>query len=127
MSHIYLFFDYFFFEYADTGEDKGTIKAYAHRLSYDKNEVKYESKFVVPPGFGGVGAILVENEHHKEIYLKDIVLNGFQDGPINVTCNSWVHSKFDDKTKRIFFTHKVGLNLYLPTFQLVKILIKKML
>jgi lipoxygenase len=29
--------------------------------------VKYESSFEVPADFGVVGAILVENEHHKEI------------------------------------------------------------
>lgn len=69
--------------------------------------MKYETKFTVPAGFGAVGAVLVENQHHKEIFLKDIVLEGFPDGPVNVECDSWAHSKYDDSKKRIFFANKV--------------------
>ncbi|XP_043690877.1 linoleate 13S-lipoxygenase 2-1, chloroplastic-like [Telopea speciosissima] len=91
-----------------TGLEKESIKGYAHRVGKRvDNEVKYESKFVVPVGFGEVGGVFVENEHHKEIYLKNIVLEGFPFGPVNVACDSFVHSKFDDKEKRIFFTNKV--------------------
>ncbi|KAF5941400.1 hypothetical protein HYC85_022567 [Camellia sinensis] len=65
-----------------------------------------------PKGYGEIGAVLVENEHHKEMYLKQIVFHGFPPGgPVHVTCNSWVASKFDNPHKRIFFTNKS----YLPS------------
>ncbi|CAK7331831.1 unnamed protein product [Dovyalis caffra] len=95
----------------NSGSEKETIKAYAHKASQEDDEVKYETKFTVPAGFGEVGAVLVENQHHKEIFLKDIVLEGFPNGPVNVECDSWAHSKYDDSTKRIFFSNKS----YLPS------------
>ncbi|XP_062171339.1 linoleate 13S-lipoxygenase 2-1, chloroplastic-like [Alnus glutinosa] len=94
-----------------TGLEKETIKGYVHRTSDAKEEVKYESSFDVPADFGEVGAILVENEHHKEMFLKDIILNGFPNGPVHINCNSWVHSKHDDPQKRVFFANKS----YLPS------------
>ncbi|KAM3734142.1 hypothetical protein ACB098_11G191800 [Castanea mollissima] len=90
----------------NTGLERETIKAYAHRVSHKSDEVKYESSFAVPASFGKVGAIVLENEHHKEMYLNNIVLEGFPNGPLHFTCNSWVHSKYDNPHKRIFFTNK---------------------
>uniref|UniRef100_A0A2N9GU16 Lipoxygenase n=1 Tax=Fagus sylvatica TaxID=28930 RepID=A0A2N9GU16_FAGSY len=95
----------------DTGLEKETIKGYAHRTSQEKDVVKYESSFEVPIDFGEVGAIFVENEHHTEMYLQDIVLDGFANGPVHVNCNSWVHSKYDNPQKRVFFSNKS----YLPS------------
>ncbi|GMP88274.1 hypothetical protein CsSME_00040317 [Camellia sinensis var. sinensis] len=90
-----------------TGLEKETIKGYAHRTSQEEDEVKYECNFVIPEGYGEIGAVLVENEHHKEMYLKQIVFHGFPPGgPVHVTCNSWVASKFHNPHKRIFFTNK---------------------
>ncbi|CAK7339261.1 unnamed protein product [Dovyalis caffra] len=94
-----------------TGLEKPSIKTYAHKVDSDGDDVKYEAEFVVPPDFGEVGAIFVENEHHKEMYVHDVVLDGFPSGPVNVTCHSWIHSKFDNKKKRVFFTNKS----YLPS------------
>uniref|UniRef100_A0A2N9HGN3 Lipoxygenase n=1 Tax=Fagus sylvatica TaxID=28930 RepID=A0A2N9HGN3_FAGSY len=94
-----------------TGLEKETIKGYAHRTSQEKDVVKYESSFEVPIDFGEVGAIFVENEHHTEMYLQDIVLDGFANGPVHVNCNSWVHSKYDNPQKRVFFSNKS----YLPS------------
>ena len=73
------------------------------------NEATYEAKFKVPVGFGGVGAIVVENDHREEMFLKNIVLVTDNDEASKVTfvCNSWVHSKFDNPEKRIFFSVKV--------------------
>uniref|UniRef100_A0A5B6ZBM1 Lipoxygenase n=1 Tax=Davidia involucrata TaxID=16924 RepID=A0A5B6ZBM1_DAVIN len=90
-----------------TGQEKKHIKAYAHRKSIDKDVVSYEADFKVSDDFGEIGAVLVENEHHKEMYLKEILLNGFLNGPVGVTCNSWVQPKH----KRAFFTNKS----YLPS------------
>lgn len=55
-----------------------------------------------------IGAVLVENEHHKEIYLKKMVFDGLPQGQINVTCGSYIHSKFDNPEKRVFFTNKAS-------------------
>ena len=98
-----------FVNFEDTGLKKDTIKGYAHKFSEEVEEVKYESSFEVPFDFGQVGAVIVENEHHKEKYLQDIILNGFPNGPIHVNCNSWVHSKYDNPQKRVFFANKVSL------------------
>ncbi|KAI6669508.1 hypothetical protein NL676_004393 [Syzygium grande] len=98
-----------------TGQEKGTIKGYAHKKSQNKDVVTYECEFKVGEEFGQVGAILVENEHHKEMHLKDIVLDGFVSGPLSITCNSWVHSKFDNPQKRIFFTNKCYLPAETPS------------
>ncbi|KAJ4810713.1 Lipoxygenase [Rhynchospora pubera] len=96
-----------------TGEEWKPVSAYAHKESQDGDEVKYEASFKVPPGFGQVGAILVENEHHKEMFLKNIVLLTSNDEASKITfvCESWVHSKFDNPEKRIFFSAKS----YLPS------------
>lgn len=96
--------------YVDTGLERETIKAYAHKVSQKDDEVKYEGIFVVPASFGQVGAVLLENEHHKEMYLSNIVLEGFPNGPLHFTCNSWLHSKYDNPHKRIFFNNKVSTN-----------------
>ncbi|CAL2236839.1 unnamed protein product [Prunus armeniaca] len=89
-----------------TGLEKDRIKGYAHKATHKDDDVIYESNFTIPAGFGDVGAIEVENEHHKEIYVKTIDLQGFPNGSVNVPCNSWVHAKFDNPQKRIFFTNK---------------------
>ncbi|KAJ7980725.1 Lipoxygenase [Quillaja saponaria] len=95
--------------------EKDTIKGYAQKSKQIEDEVKYETDFELPQDFGEVGAVLVENEHHKEMYLKDIVLNGFPSGPVNLTCKSWVHSKHDNPVKRVFFTNKSYLPLQTPS------------
>jgi hypothetical protein len=58
-----------------------------------------------------VGAVLVENEHSKEIFLKNIVLDGFSDGPVHLSCQSWIQPKHDTPTKRVFFTNKVTITI----------------
>ncbi|KAJ7980724.1 Lipoxygenase [Quillaja saponaria] len=45
------------------------------------------------------------------MFIEDVVLEGFITGPVNISCNSWVHSKFDNPINRIFFTNKS----YLPS------------
>uniref|UniRef100_A0A7N0ZSL5 Lipoxygenase n=1 Tax=Kalanchoe fedtschenkoi TaxID=63787 RepID=A0A7N0ZSL5_KALFE len=98
---------------SESGLEKPKISAYAHRTQKNAdNHVIYEAEFLVPEDFGTVGAILVENEHHKEMFLKDIQVIGLDDGAptFHSPCGSWVHSKFDNPFKRIFFNNKS----YLP-------------
>ncbi|WMV60358.1 hypothetical protein MTR67_053743 [Solanum verrucosum] len=84
------------------GIEKPSIRIFANRGRDVDGETRYEANFVFPEDFGDIGAILVENEH-KEMYVKNIVIDGSPHGKINITCNSWVHTKFE---KRIFFTNK---------------------
>ncbi|GAB2287016.1 hypothetical protein Dimus_021404 [Dionaea muscipula] len=96
--------------------EKQPIKAYAKR-AIDQNvedEVKYEAQFSVPADFGEIGAILVENERRREIFLKDIVLTGLPCGEVTINCDSWVASKLDNSEKRIFFTNKSYLPCQTP-------------
>ncbi|XP_010257421.1 PREDICTED: linoleate 13S-lipoxygenase 2-1, chloroplastic-like [Nelumbo nucifera] len=94
-----------------TGLEKMPIKGYAKRSSKEGENVKYQGEFKIPWSFGDVGAVLVENEHHKEIFLHNIVLTTVSGSPITIACNSWVHAKSDNPEKRIFFTNKS----YLPS------------
>ncbi|WJZ88545.1 hypothetical protein VitviT2T_007831 [Vitis vinifera] len=94
-----------------TGLEKKPISGYARRTGQKDGEVIYESEFVIPGDFGEIGAVLVENEHKNEMYLKHIVLNGLPNGPIEFNCDSWVEPKFDKPEKRVFFTFKS----YLPS------------
>ncbi|XP_042514262.1 linoleate 13S-lipoxygenase 2-1, chloroplastic-like [Macadamia integrifolia] len=55
----------------------------------DKGDAKHESKSEVPATFGDVGAVLVENEHPTELFIRTIILNGSHTGPLTITCNSW--------------------------------------
>ncbi|XP_058761884.1 linoleate 13S-lipoxygenase 2-1, chloroplastic-like isoform X1 [Vicia villosa] len=91
--------------------EKRRIKGYVRLTNRSAQEVKYEAEFQVPGNFGEIGAVLVENEHRKEIFMKEIVLDGFLTGPVKFSCESWVHSKFDNPTKRVFFSNKS----YLPS------------
>nr|CAD1831335.1 unnamed protein product [Ananas comosus var. bracteatus] len=68
-----------------TGLEKETIAGYAHKASQHCDKVKYEGEFSVPSTFGEVGAVLVENEHHKEMYLHDIVLTTAGDDATSLT------------------------------------------
>ncbi|KAJ9139720.1 hypothetical protein P3X46_030428 [Hevea brasiliensis] len=96
---------------SQTGLEKPMIKGFAHRKDEHEAEIRYEAELDVPAGFGQVGAIYVENEHHKEMFIKNITIDGFPAGPVNLDCNSWVHPKTQNKRKRVFFTNKS----YLPS------------
>ncbi|RDX66659.1 Linoleate 13S-lipoxygenase 2-1, chloroplastic, partial [Mucuna pruriens] len=95
----------------ETNLERKTIKGYAQKSEEKENEVHYEATFELPTEFGKVGAVLVENQHHKEMFIKSIVLDGFSDGPVHFTCDSWVQPKHDNPVKRVFFSDK----LYLPS------------
>ncbi|GMH00078.1 hypothetical protein Nepgr_001917 [Nepenthes gracilis] len=95
------------------GLEKQPIKGYARRLlrQEKKDEIQYEADFAVSADFGEIGAVLVQNEHRKETFIKNIVLDGLPCGVVAVDCDSWIHSRFDNPEERIFFTNKS----YLPS------------
>ena len=102
------------FTFSETGKEKPTIKSRANRSLFtdDDGNLKYKTKeFDVPSNFGEVGAILVEADQLTETYLKDIVLDGLRNGPVNIACDSWIQPRIVDKQKRIFFTNKVSFRL----------------
>ncbi|KAL6628990.1 hypothetical protein ACP70R_028755 [Stipagrostis hirtigluma subsp. patula] len=96
-----------------TGLEKPPVTGFAHKTLI---EGRYEATFQVPASFGPVGAVLVENEHHKEMFIKEIKLitGGDESTAVTFDCNSWVHSKFDNPEKRIFFTVKSFLPSQTP-------------
>ncbi|KAG9450643.1 hypothetical protein H6P81_010608 [Aristolochia fimbriata] len=99
-----------------TGEEKRAEGYAVNKVKEKDDVVKYEANFELAKDFGTVGAIMVTNEHHNEMYLKSISLTGFPHGPLNFTCNSWVQPKSDksDQT-RIFFTNKSYLPVETPS------------
>lgn len=96
--------------FSETGEEKPTIKGLALGVlgKDDDANIKYKAELKIPASFGDVGAILVESDQLTEMYLQDIVLDGLPNGPVNLTCDSWIQPKIVDKQKRIFFTNKVS-------------------
>ncbi|KAL7151785.1 hypothetical protein ABFS83_04G054200 [Erythranthe nasuta] len=101
-----------------SGLEKTTIKSYAHKSGHNDNEYYYETSFEVHEDFGEIGAVLIENEHHREMFVKNIVFSGFSittNEMVEVTCNSWIHPKSDNPEKRIFFWNKSYLPTQTPT------------
>ncbi|KAM6598083.1 hypothetical protein CsatA_008607 [Cannabis sativa] len=102
-----------------SGSERKRIKGYAHKTSLIDilGKVTYEVDFDIPKEFGELGAILVENEHHKEMFLKDIKIDGegLLNGPVTINCESWIHSKSQNPQKRVFFTNKSFLPSNTPS------------
>ncbi|KAH1100290.1 hypothetical protein AAZX31_13G060000 [Glycine max] len=94
-----------------TNLEKKTIKGHAQGVEKKERGVQYECTFELPSDFGNVGAVLVQHEHHKEMFLRSIVLHDVPYGPVHFTCNSWVQPKHDCPVKRVFFSDKS----YLPS------------
>ncbi|KAJ1394352.1 PLAT/LH2 domain, partial [Sesbania bispinosa] len=95
-----------------TNSEIKTIKGNAQKTQeLEKEEEQYEATFELPEDFGNVGAVLIQNNHHQELFLKTIVLHGFPSGPVHLTCDSWIQPNHDSPIKRVFFTNKS----YLPS------------
>ncbi|KAK7333912.1 hypothetical protein VNO80_30693 [Phaseolus coccineus] len=94
-----------------TNSEKKTTESNVHKTGTKEDEVQYEIRFELAASFGNVGAVLVQNEDCNEVFLKTIVLDGFSNGPLHFTCDSWIQPKSDSPQKRVFFANK----LYLPS------------
>ncbi|KAA0041375.1 hypothetical protein IC582_009828 [Cucumis melo] len=95
-----------------TGSEKPPITVQAKLISEDEVEEIYEASLEVRSDFGEIGAVIVEHHNEKEMFIKEVHLNGLTSGPLNISCNSWVQPKTLVPTqKRVFFTNKS----YLPS------------
>ena len=66
-------------------------------------------KFTVPKDFGRPGAILVENTHKNEFFLKAITIKMPDTTTIHFPCHSWiVNSTMDGGKPRVFFGNQVS-------------------
>ncbi|CAA7405161.1 unnamed protein product [Spirodela intermedia] len=73
--------------------------------------IEYTADFSLPADFGRPGAILVGNVHFKEVFLTDIVVHGFSDGPIFFPAHTWIQPQTLDPNRRIIFSNQA----YLPS------------
>ncbi|KAL4195765.1 hypothetical protein AMTRI_Chr04g242710 [Amborella trichopoda] len=91
--------------------EEAVLEDWYKKFNVRAEKVEYTAEFIVGSDFGVPGAIMVANNHRTEFFLESIVLEGFLEGPIQFSCNSWVQSNKDYPEKRVFFTNKP----YLPT------------
>ncbi|EYU46317.1 hypothetical protein ABFS82_04G054000 [Erythranthe guttata] len=100
----------------ETGLEKPTVKANGRRSGSEDSEIYYKASFKIPENFGEIGAILIENKHYHEMFIKSIVLSGLSStsastsDSVKFSCNTWVHHRSDGLQKRVFFADKS----YLP-------------
>ncbi|XP_011041545.1 PREDICTED: lipoxygenase 6, chloroplastic-like [Populus euphratica] len=87
------------------------VRGWLPKPSNNEHIFEYAADFTVPFDFGNPGAILVSNLHGKEVYLMEIVVHGFDEGPIFFPANTWIHSCKDNPDDRIIFRNQA----YLPS------------
>ncbi|OMO99199.1 Lipoxygenase [Corchorus olitorius] len=93
------------------GEGAAYLENWVNRPIY--REIEFDVEFKWNEDFGTPGAILVQNPHSSEFYLKSVELKNVpgHQGPIKFTCDSWVYNWENyNKTDRVFFADKI----YLP-------------
>ncbi|XP_022776281.1 lipoxygenase 6, chloroplastic isoform X2 [Durio zibethinus] len=88
-----------------------SVRGWLPKPSEHTNILEYVADFTVPSDFGKPGAILITNLHGKEFHLLEIVIHGFDEGPIFFPGNTWIHSRNDNPESRIIFRNQA----YLPS------------
>ncbi|KAK9083902.1 hypothetical protein Scep_030373 [Stephania cephalantha] len=74
-------------------------------------ELSYNVTFEWEEHVGVPGALIVNNSHHSEFFLKTITLEDVPGaGRVHFVCNSWVYPTRRYKYKRVFFSNQT----YLP-------------
>ncbi|KAM0891089.1 hypothetical protein ACQ4PT_026634 [Festuca glaucescens] len=101
---------------SQTGREKTPIPGDAYYWGTDPvcgHEFLLEATFDVPVSFGPIGAVLVENEHDKKMFLISIVVAPGNNESASVTFegNSWIKPRSADTVKHVFFS----LKSYLPS------------
>ncbi|KAK8655556.1 hypothetical protein V6N13_108130 [Hibiscus sabdariffa] len=87
------------------------VRGWLPKPSEHVHILEYMTDFSVPSDFGKPGAVLITNLHAKEFHLLEIVIHGFDDGPIFFPANTWIHSRNDNPESRIIFRNQA----YLPS------------
>ncbi|XP_057776930.1 lipoxygenase 6, chloroplastic [Salvia miltiorrhiza] len=87
------------------------VRGWLPRLSDNPYVVEYGADMVVSKDFGQPGAVVVTNFHEKEVFLMEIVVHGFKEGPLFFTADTWIHSRKDNPESRIIFKNQA----YLPS------------
>ena len=85
------------------------MRGWIPKPSNNEHIIEYAADFTVPFDFGNPGAVLVTNLHGKEFYLMEIVVHGFDAGPIFFPANTWIHSSKDNPDSRIIFRNQVSV------------------
>ncbi|PON52462.1 Lipoxygenase [Parasponia andersonii] len=90
---------------------QSSVRGWLPKPSNHLHVVEYGANFIVPNDFGCPGAVLVTNLHGKEFYLLEIVIHGFDGGPMFFSANTWIHSRIENPESRIIFRNQA----YLPS------------
>ncbi|XP_073013214.1 lipoxygenase 6, chloroplastic [Typha latifolia] len=93
---------------------QSAVRGWLPKPSNHPSIVEYAAKFTVPSGFGRPGALIITNLHNKEFFLMEIVVHGFNDGPVFFPANSWIHSCIDNPESRIIFSNQTFLPSQTP-------------
>ncbi|TMW97077.1 hypothetical protein EJD97_006269 [Solanum chilense] len=87
------------------------VRGWLSKPSDHPHIVEYAANLTVPHDFGRPGAIIITNLLDKEIHLVQIVVHGFDEGPVFFSVNTWIHSQKDNPESRIIFQNQA----YLPS------------
>ncbi|GLT86620.1 hypothetical protein SLE2022_047490 [Rubroshorea leprosula] len=87
------------------------VRGWVPKPSEHSHIIEYTADFTVPSDFGNPGAVLITNFQGKEFYLVEIVIHGFDGGPLFFPANTWIHSRNDNPESRIVFRNQT----YLPS------------
>ncbi|KAJ7945523.1 Lipoxygenase [Quillaja saponaria] len=88
---------------------QSSVRGWLPKPSNHSHIVEYAANFTVPNDFGCPGAVLITNLQGKEFYLSQIVVHGFDGGPIFFLANTWIHSRKDNPESRIIFKNQACL------------------
>lgn len=84
------------------------VRGWLSKPSDHPHIVEYAANLTVPHDFGRPGAIIITNLLDKEIHLVQIVVHGFNEGPVFFSVNTWIHSQKDNPESRIIFQNQVS-------------------
>ncbi|KAI7979597.1 hypothetical protein LOK49_Contig296G00012 [Camellia lanceoleosa] len=87
------------------------VRGWLPKPSSHPHIIEYAANFKVPHDFGCPGAIYITNFHSKEFHLMEIVVHGFNEGPVFFPADTWIHSRKDNPQSRIIFKNQA----YLPS------------
>ncbi|KAL9678067.1 hypothetical protein QQ045_015906 [Rhodiola kirilowii] len=93
---------------------ESNVRGWLPKPATHYNVYEYAADFSVPNDFGQPGALRITNLHSKEFYLVEVVVHGFDCGPIFFPANSWIHSRNDNPDSRIIFRNEALLPSQTP-------------